>query len=278
MRQANEGQQIAGEFHRTRNLGGKGGIVMGHKGADTAHLRTELLDEREVGGQHLRRLEGGAHHEADAYGKARRAQGVEAGQARAQRHASWMQALVMGARSRLVTQQVAIGSSRAQPLVAFPRALPHRQRDGAARMGRLQRAHHAGQPLVGRRRVFPTLQHEGTEARAPARIGASQNLLTGKAIALASVVAAPDTAVVAVVLANVRELNEPAHEHAVPVDGLTHLSGAPSQLVGQRRGAGINERGVFVRGKAVLARKLRDQCRWLVGHEPLLSVRTCATS
>ena len=251
---------------------------MGHEGPDAAHFGAELLNEREVGRQPFRRLEGRAHHEASAHGEPGLAQGGQARHAALKRHDRRVQLPVMGGRGRLVAQQVAVGPGGAQALVAFPRALPHRQRDGAARMDRLQRAHHVGQPLVGRRRIFPALQHEGTEARAPARISAGQNLLAGKAIALASAVAAPDTAVVAVVLANVRELDEPASEHAVPVDGLARLPGAPGQLVGQRRGAGINERGVFVRGKAVLARKLRDQCRWLVGHEPLLSVRTCATS
>ena len=245
---------------------------MGHEGPDAAHLGAELLNEREVGRQPFRRLEGRAHHEAGAHGEPGLAQGGQARHAALKRHDRRVQLPVMGGRGRLVAQQVAVGPGGAQTLVTFPRALPHRQRDGAARMGRLQVAHHAGQPLVSRRRIFPALQHEGAEARLPPFLGAGQNLLAGKAVALTGAVAAPDAAVVAVGGADVRELDEPAREHAIPVDGLAHLSGATGQLVGQRRGAGINERGVLVRGKAVPARELRSQCRWSVGHEPLLSV------
>ena len=142
-------------------------------------------------------------------------------------------------------------------------------------------AHHAGQPLVSRRRIFPALQHEGAEARLPPFLGAGQNLLAGKAVALAGAGAVPDAAGeprhceavrrldrrAAVAYGprvaahrsgkledlaplrkkeDVRELDEPAREHAIPVDGLAHLSGATGQLVGQRRGAGINERGGLV--------------------------------
>ena len=229
---------------------------MGHKRPDAAHFGAKLLDEREVGRQVLRRLEGGAHHEAGAHGEPGLSQVGQARHAALKRHGRRVQLPVMGGRGRLMAQQVAVGPGGAQVPVAFPRALPHRQRDGAARIGRLQVRHHAGQPFVGGRRIFPALQHEGAEACLPARSGTGQNLLGSQAVALAGAVAAPDAAVVAVVLADVRELDEPAREHRVSVDGLARLPGAPGQLVGQIRRAGVDERGVLVQGKGMLAREL----------------------
>ena len=256
MRQTHEGQQVAGKLHRAGCLGGKGGVAMGHKRPDAAHFGAKLLDEREVGRQVLRRLEGGAHHEAGAHGEPGLSQVGQARHAALKRHGRRVQLPVMGGRGRLMAQQVAVGPGGAQVPVAFPRALPHRQRDGAARIGRLQRTNKLGKPLVGNSRILPALQHEGAEACLPARIGTGQNLLGSQAVALAGAVAAPDAAVVAVVLADVRELDEPAREHRVSVGGLARLPSATSQLISQRRGAAVDEHGVLVLGKGVLAREL----------------------
>ncbi|MFR3452412.1 MAG: hypothetical protein ACLTSX_13505 [Collinsella sp.] len=72
--------------NRAGRLGGEGGVAMGHEGPDAAHLGAELLNEREVGRQPFRRLEGRAHHEAGAHGEPGLAQGGQARHAALKRH------------------------------------------------------------------------------------------------------------------------------------------------------------------------------------------------
>ena len=72
----------------------------------------------------VRRLEGGAHHEAGAHGEPGLAQGGQARHAALERHGRRVQLPVMGGRGRLMAQQVAVGPGGAQALGSFPASAP----------------------------------------------------------------------------------------------------------------------------------------------------------
>ena len=134
---------------------------------------------------------------------------------------------------RLVAKQVAVGAGVAQAGVALAAALPHRERDRAIGVRRLESRDDPDEQVVGVVRILAALQHEGAEAQLVAHIGAREDLLLRQPVALARPVGRAQTAVVAVVLAEARELDEAAHEDVVAVDGLAGRAGVLGEHLAQ---------------------------------------------
>ena len=145
-----------------------------------------------------------------------------------------------------VAKQVALGARRKQALVALSVALAERKRDRAIGMRLANARHHAAQHVVGKERIFPTLQNEGAKAQVVTRMRAFDNLIGGKAIATRDPIRAANTAVETIVLAAARHLDEPAREHRIAIHKLARRNGTTRKLSGHRRRTPSDEPLVFL--------------------------------
>ncbi len=128
---------------------------------------------------------------------------------------------------RFVPKQITGSAGIEQALVRFPRALAQGKGDGAIGVALVDGSDYANHAIVGKERVFPALEHKGTETQIVALFAACQDLVFAKAVAVCTGIAAPDAAVEAIVLAVVGELDEPAGEDVLAVALIGHGAGAP---------------------------------------------------
>ena len=253
-KQADDGQQFAGHLHRTRRVSAQRRVAVGDEGADAHHLRLEAADEGEVAGDVRRRLPRRADHEAAA---GLIPDGLEVGKAAHavfKGHSRRVQRLVMRLRRRLVAQKIAVGPRVEQLLVALPAPFAHGERHCAVRPRRLQRPHDAAEPLVGKIRVFPALQHHRAEAHAVARLGAEKNFFLRQTVAAGPRVGAANAAVEAVVFAEIGKFDQPADVHVPPVDGLARRP-RPGKEVGKHISVPAGEQREHVRIRQAALRR-----------------------
>ena len=130
----------------------------------------------------------------------------------------------------LVAQEVAVCPRFAQACVALAAALAYRERDGAVGVALVDGGHQCAEPLVVVPAVLAALEHKGAKAQLVARVSAAQHILGAQAVTLAGAVAGTQATVEAVVLADVGEFDEAAHEDLGAVVGLACRNGAPGQL------------------------------------------------
>ena len=235
MDEADDGQKVAGQLHRPRGKVRKDRVLVGDEGPDAAHIRLEVRDKLQIAGDIGGGLVGRAHHEAASHLVADLPQIAEAVHAVVKGQTHGMQPLVMALGRRFVAEQVTVSPRFKEPLVAFPRPLPQREGHGAVGVCRLDGGEQGSEPLVGEVAVLAALQDEGAEAQLVALGAGRKNILLGEAVAVAVGVPRTDAAVEAVVLADVADLNQPADEHGVAVDGLPHGHRLLRQI---RRGVG----------------------------------------
>ena len=110
----------------------------------------------------------------------------------------------------LVAQQVTVGTSLAQTAVTLAVAFAHGECYGAVGVCLSQRGNDVAQHLVGVIGVFASLQHEGTESEAMARVAALQDLVAVQAVAFHMTVSSTDATVVAVVATDIADFYKSA--------------------------------------------------------------------
>ncbi len=137
----------------------------------------------------------------------------------------------MGGVGSLVAQQVAVGSGLAEAAEAVVASFTKRERDGAVGKLPLDVAHDVAHNIVGKPGILAALQHKGAEAELAPRAAAVENLLLAEAVALHRQVAAPYSAVEAVVLAVVADFDKAAHEYLPPVHLVAHAAGFGEEFV-----------------------------------------------
>ena len=132
-----------------------------------------------------------------------------------------------------MAQEEAVGSGFAQAAIGRFAFFAHGKRDGAIGPARLHLADERAEAVVREPAVFTALHDKGTEAEAVAVFTAFKDLLRREAVALGPVVAASDTAVSAVLAAEIRDLDEPANVDALAEMLLCAGPGAAEQLFAQ---------------------------------------------
>ena len=157
----------------------EGGVPMGDKRADAAHIRLKLLDKLEVTGDMSGGLMGRAYHKSAADLITKLSKGVEALNAVLQSQLAWVKHAVVLGVCRLMPEQVAVGSSLTQAAVAIIGSLAQRQGDGAVGELLLDAPDDTLHPLVGKISVLSPLQHKGAEAEGFALTAAGQDIILG---------------------------------------------------------------------------------------------------
>ena len=127
-------------------------------------------------------------------------------------------------RSRLVAQQIAVGTGIEQGLIALAATLAERKGYGTIGVFLAHRADDAAHTLVVKPAVFPTLHNEGAEAQRIAFVAAFQYLLVGQAVTHCRLIAAPQAAIKTVVLTVARQFDETTHKNLVAIGNCSHLA------------------------------------------------------
>lgn len=160
---------------------------------------------------------------------------------------------------RLVAEQVAVCPGVIQGLVILPRHLSQGEGHGAVGVvgfdGPKEPAH-AGN---GKGSILAALENEGAKAQLIALGAAGENILVRQAVAVAVLVRPADAAVVAVVAAEVTDLDETAGVDLGAVNRLPRRPGQRRQMRGGFRGAETDELGILGLGQLMRSRQLVDQ-------------------
>ena len=114
-----------------------------------------------------------------------------------------------------VTQQIAVRPRVIHGLIALPAAFADRERDRAVRVRCTDGCNQIRHPLVRPPGVFPALQHKGSVAKPVSLPAAEENLLLRQAVARLRAVGFADAAVIAVVFADIGELDDAAEIHPI---------------------------------------------------------------
>ena len=120
-----------------------------------------------------------------------------------------------------VPQQISVCACRMQSLIALPAPLTHGKRHSAVGMAPFELFYDTGQDFVGVVGIFPSLQYEGPKAQVISFISTGKDFFRGQPVSLAVLIAFPDPAVNAIVLADIADLDEPAGEDGIPIDFLS---------------------------------------------------------
>ena len=123
----------------------------------------------------------------------------------------------MRRRGGLVPQQIAPRTGIVIALIALARFLPDRKRDAAVRMLRSNRGDQFADFVIGVIGILAALQDKCPVAERIALFAAVENLLICQAVALCMAVARADAAVIAVVFAVVRKLDQAAQKDRIAV-------------------------------------------------------------
>jgi len=201
--------------------------VVGDIWPDSHHLRLELPDKKQIFRKIFHRLVGRPDHEAGAHliaGFLQRPQAFHPGM---QRLIFRVERAVVVRVGGFMPQQIAVSPR----LKVFPIGLlaffSDGKGDGAVGIAFFDGAYQTDDIPIRIKRVFAPLQNESTEAQPVAAFTAGQNFFLRQAVAFRPVIAAPDSAVVAVVAAVVGKLDQPADVNPVPEMFFGH---APGQL------------------------------------------------
>ena len=208
-------------------------------------------------------LAGRTHHKARTHLVADFPQIVKAAFARIQAHPRRMKGGIVRVIRRFVPKQIAGGARIEQALVRFARAFAQGKGDGAIGVALVNGGDYARHAIIGEERVFPALEHKGTEAQLVALFAACQDLFLAEPIAVCASIASPYAAVEAVVLAVVGELDEPAGEDVFAVALVGHGARTPRKVRCKLWGAAFYQLHPFRKGKALLLLQLFHQLIWV---------------
>ena len=259
MHQPEDGQQIARQLRRAGRPVRKRRRRVRDERPDAHHLRYKFLDELEVRRQVLRRLIRRADHEPAAHLIAQTLEITQAAHAPLKGHLPRVKPRIVRGAGRLVAQQVAVRARLAQARKALVAPLTQGQRHRAVRIARLDRAHNVLNPFVGEESVLAALHHERAKAQRVALLAAGQNVVLPKPVARAACVAAADSAVQAVVFADVADLDQPADEHAVAVGLPPNRIRAPGQQRRRFRVPPVDQLRIFLQAQRMALAELACQ-------------------
>ena len=206
-----------------------------------------------------RRLPRGAHHEPAPHLVPDLPQGVQAVHPVLPGQLLWVEGGVVGPVRRLVAEEIPVRPGVKQPPVACPAPLPQGEGHGAVGPPFLHGPDEGAENVVGIVPVLPSLEHKGPEAQGVALGAAGQDVLGGEAVAVGGPVAPADAAVIAVVFAEVADLDEAPGEDLVPVPPPPLRHGQLRQAGRGLRGAGLDQLGVLLRGEGARRRQLADE-------------------
>ena len=128
-----------------------------------------------------------------------------------------MQFCIVRGIGAFVPQRIAVGPCILPAEVNLERTFPAGERDRAVRVCHLEFFHDPRQIVVPERGIFAALQDDRAEPESVTVIGGIQDLIFGQAVTLCVRIARADAAVIAVVLAEIGELDQAAEENPVSV-------------------------------------------------------------
>ena len=200
------------------------GILMGNKWSNADHMGLERLHKPKILYDIFRGLIGRAHHNSTAHLIADLLEIPQAALSVLNTQLRRMQHAIMRRIGRFLPQKIPLRSRIEIRLIAFPALLANGQRNRAVRMVFMNGSHQLAHPLIGIPGVLAPLQHKGSEAQLIALFAAVQNLLPAQAIPLGILIAPSNATVIAVVFADIGELNEPPEIDLVPINLVAHPS------------------------------------------------------
>ena len=125
----------------------------------------------------------------------------------------------------LMPEKISVSSGVEELLVALLLKLAHGQSDRAVRVFLLYIAYDRDYQFIRIERILAALHHKGSETKLIADVAAGQDLLFAEAVTLAVCVAAAYAAVIAVVPADVGDLDEASKINILAVIRFTYLAG-----------------------------------------------------
>ena len=179
---------------------------------DADHVRVDRLIKKDIARQRPRVLPRQADERARADLVPERAQIAQAAQAVLVRHTG-IEPLIERRIRRLDAQQIAVGPRRAPERVRLAAALADRERH--REVERLDAAHDGREALRREMGILARLQHDGLIAVVLRLARERDDGVRVETVALDAHIVPPQTAVAAVLPADIRELDEPAQMHAV---------------------------------------------------------------
>ena len=114
---------------------------------------------------------------------------------------------VMNLIRRFMAQEVAVGASLEEALVALLGTLSDGEGNGAVGIGAFDGLDDIFQFILGKIAILPALKHKGAKAKAIALAAAFQDFLLGQAVAFGMGVAPADAAVIAVIFTVICKFN-----------------------------------------------------------------------
>ena len=247
----------------------KGRILMGNERTDAAHVGRKVANETQIARKVGLGLKGRADHKPGADLIADFPQIGKAAHPVVKRERRRMQLFVVCFGCGFVPQQITVGPGGKEQTVALFAAFAERKRHSAVGVRGFELVDQIAQKVVGRRAVFTPLQNERAKAEAVALVGAVENLRFRQPVAVGAPVAAADPAIVAVVFANVADLNQHADKDAVAVDLFAYAHGGIAQ---QRVGfPGAFRKQRFKGGGVQIFTGTQGACQRTRGHARLAS-------
>ena len=160
---------------------------------------------------------------------------------------------------RLVAEQIAVCPGVVEGLVIRPLHLPQGEGHGAVGVVGFDGPKEAAHAGNGKGPVLTALENEGAKAQPVALGAAGENILVRQAVAVTVLVRPADAAVVAVVAAEVADLDETAGVDLCAVNRLPRRPGQRRQTCGGFRGAETDELGILGLGQLMTSRQPVDQ-------------------
>ena len=175
-----------------------------------------------------------------------------------------MQLFIMRLVGRFVAKQITVRARIEHRLISLAWKFTERQRDGAVRKLCLDAAHDAADYVNRKRAVLTALHDKGAETERVALTGAVQYLLFGQAVAVASSVGAANTAVIAIVAADIADLNESADVNITAVYAAARSGSLFGGISGKFIALVLDQIFIFLYRQAVLRLQPVDELLCLI--------------
>ena len=163
-------------------------------------------------------------------------------------------------------QQIPVRPGLAKLRIALPAALPHGQRHSTVRMVLLDLPHDSAKHFIRKMRIFPALHHYRAQAEPVSFVRAGEDLLLREAVPLTIPVASADSAVDAVVFADVTDLQKAPDENLVSVDSLLFRHGSLREILRKFLIPADDQLFILFRGQPVLCNQPVRQLFHLFVH------------
>ena len=201
-------------------------VLMRDERADADHMRAQLLQKTKIFNQIFRGLDRCADHHSGADLITDLAQREQTVLSILQTQLSRMQGSIVVFIGSLMPQQITIRAGVIKRLIALAAALAQREGNGAIREFPANGTHERDHTIIGETRVLSSLQHKGAKAECVTLLTALKNLLLAQSIPFRFSVASANAAVIAVIPAKVRNLDQAAQKNGLSVGFVLNRSGS----------------------------------------------------